>query len=381
MNKISIAHIIDTIETDTAGTQKQLIEIIKRLDKNKFDSYLICLWESAWMRVNKLPCDTVVLGYKGFLKANFLKVVRRLSQVLGDKKIDIIQTYFEDSIFVSYLGAMVSKRKPVLLTSRRDIGLGSGRPWYHSIYRIVLPFVNMSFDGMVVNSLEVKRIVSRREIVPDRKIKVIPNGIELPAKNESEPNIFSKVKGDVWIAVAASLTPVKRLDVFLEAISKIIVIRPDISFQALILGDGPERSKLLDLAQDLNIGSRVHFVGAVKNVVAYLQRSDIGVLCSDREGLSNAILEYMACGLPVIASDAGGNIELVDSSNGALFARGDANALAIELAALATNNEERERKGKRSLERIRTCYSWERTIGALEGYYGAWISKRKNAAV
>ena len=367
--QISIGFMIDSIETDSAGTQRQLLETLTRLERRLFKPLLLCLYESEWMKQNLLPCETVVLGYKGFLKPNFVKVVGRLAQVLKDKRIDILQTFFEDSIFVGYLGGLLSRRRPVLLSSRRDIGLGEDRPWYHKLYGLALPFVNLGFDGIVVNGQEIKRYVSKKERVPYGRIRVIPNGIEIPSVMEPEPEIFSEAGDKVWITMVASLTPIKRHDVFLRALSILQVLEPGLAFQALILGEGPERDRLMRMGKELRISSNVKFAGAVRNVTAYLRRTDIGVLCSDREGLSNAILEYMACGLPVIASDAGGNLELVDSTNGILFPRGDAEALAKALGVLIRDREKRKRMGGRSLEKVKASYSWERTMEELQNYY------------
>jgi glycosyltransferase involved in cell wall biosynthesis len=85
----------------------------------------------------------------------------------------------------------------------------------------------------------------------------------------------------------------------------------------------------------------------------------------------------MACGLPVIASEAGGNIELVDSTNGVLFPRGDAEALARALAELCKDREKRKSMGRRSLEKVKACYSWDRTMEELQEYYKELVRRRK----
>ena len=97
---------------------------------------------------------------------------------------------------------------------------------------------------------------------------------------------------------------------------------------------------------------------------------DIGVLCSDREGLSNAsTLEYMAAGLPVVATSVGGTPELVDQSNGACTPAGDPAGLARALASLVSSPELRKSKGYISLQRARSHFSWEKSIAETEAYY------------
>ena len=118
-------------------------------------------------------------------------------------------------------------------------------------------------------------------------------------------------------------------------------------------------------------------MGSVDNVTSYLQYSDIGVLCSDKEGLSNAILEYMACGLPVVATDVGGNSELVDKDNGFLVPPGDPPALAKALYSLIESTELRRRMGAASLDKVKQNYTWEKVIPLWEEYYEGLV-RRKN---
>ncbi len=329
------------------------------------------------MRNNTLPCDCRVLGYRGFLKANFLKVIRKLADLIHEHEINILQTFFEDSIFVGLLGKTISRSPVVLLSSRRDIGLGlKNRPWYHSLYRLVLPLVNRYFDGIITNSERVKRYVSAKERVNPEKIKVIYNGIDIPYAPSTNPLLFLSIPETTWIGVVASLTPVKRHDVLLRAISELHRKNSDLDFKVLLLGDGPERQKLKQLANSLRIKDRIHFEGAVKNVFDYLYNIDIGVLCSDREGLSNAIMEYMACGLPVIATSVGGNVELVDERNGVLIPPDDHLALADALERLITQPELRKQMGKASLKKIRDNFSWQKTMTTLEAYYSSLTNTR-----
>ncbi len=329
---INIAYLIDTISTDTAGTQKQLLQLIQKLDRKRYHPFLICLKESKWMQENPIPCKHISLAYNGFISLSFPLVVRRLIKFLTAKNICIVQTFFEDSIFVGLIGANLAKFKPLLLSSRRDMGLGlQGQPWYHRLYLPALLLVNRFFDGIITNSFEIQKFVSKRERVPLNKIKVIYNGIEIPQKKYIIPDLFRRYKADVWIGIVASLTPVKRHDIILKAFSQMILWTSGSTIRLVIIGDGEKRKTLSEMAIVLGIKDHVHFEGAVKNVLDYLNMIDIGVLCSDREGLSNSILEYMACGLPVVATRVGGNTELVNNKTGICVPPGDSRALAIAL--------------------------------------------------
>jgi L-malate glycosyltransferase len=368
---MKIAYLIDTIATDTAGSQKQLLEIIRRLDRPEFEPELICLWESPWMSANSLPCRCTVLGYRGFLKPNFPSVVRRLAAVIDDHRIELIQTFFEDSIFVAALGTAFADSSPVLLSSRRDIGLGkSHEPWYHSLFGAALPAVNRRFHGIVANCEQVRQYVARRERTPTAKIKVIYNGVTVPvAANAPAPDIFQQHPGQVWIGLVASLTPVKRHDLLIRALAAITKAAHGPQVRVLFLGEGPEHPRLEKLAVACGVEHLVHFAGAITDIGSYLPHLHIGVLCSDREGLSNAILEYMSFGLPVVATDVGGNTELVSQENGICVPANDVDSLARALNSLISDAPLRAKLGAGSLRRVRRDFSWERSISELQAYY------------
>lgn len=372
-----IAFLIDTIACDTAGTQKQLLETIRRFDTHVIRAHLICLWESDWMRRNALPCEHTVLHYKGFLKPSFPVVLYRLLGIIRRHRFQIVQTFFEDSIFVGYLAGILSWPKPLLLSSRRDMGLGdANQPWYHKLYELALPVVNRSFAGIVTNSAQIKAYVVKREKTPAAKIKVIYNGIEMPSGAEQRPRLLETHKADIWLAVVASLTPVKRHDLLLYAMALLKRAAPGVCVKTLLLGEGQEKSRLIHLARQLGVEFEVVFAGAVENVADYLRYMHIGVLCSDREGLSNAIMEYMACGLPVVATAVGGNVELVDESNGICVPPGDPEALASALHRLIADQVLRKKLGRESYLKLVRNYSWPKTISDLQAYYQALIASR-----
>ena len=149
-----------------------------------------------------------------------------------------------------------------------------------------------------------------------------------------------------------------------------------VNFHAIILGEGNEEGSLRDMTWKLGLSSIVHFMGSVDIVYAYLRHLDVGVLCSDKEGFSNAIMEYMACGLPVVATAVGGNTVLVDEENGFVVPPGDSDALGSALLVLAEDPAMRKTKGAVSLNRIRKQYAWSKIIGEWESYYQSVLNNK-----
>ncbi|MBK7189436.1 MAG: glycosyltransferase [bacterium] len=367
----NIAYIIDTMSCDTAGTQKQLLETIRRLDRDRFVPHLICLWESPWMRSGAIPCPVHVLGYRGFLKRTFPATVRDLGRLLDTLDIHLLHAYFDEAIFVGWMGARLARRRPVLLSSRRDMGLGvANQPWYHRMFPHALRIVNRDFAAIIANSEQIKLYAAKRERTPLSKYVVLPNGVELPAPVKRPPAAVSDV---ARIGIVASLTPVKRHDVLLDAWARLEKATAPGRTELVLIGDGPERHRLEAQAAELGIAPRVQFVGAVTDVGHRLDALDIGVLCSDREGLSNAILEYMAHGLPVVATAVGGTPELIGPENGLLVPPSDPAALASALRQLVDDPVRRRAMGDAAASRIRATFSWERSIADLMAWYDSLV--------
>jgi len=377
--RINIAYLIDVMSSCTAGTEKQLLQMIRLLDRERYTPHLICLLGSDWLErhASEIPCRIHVLNYDGFISPRFPLVVNQLMKIIKAEQIHILQTFFDDSIIVGWSAVMLSRPRPVLITSRRDMGLGAGTPWYHDLYRIVLPIINRSTDGIVANGLSIREYASRREMTPKGRIAVIHNGIFLPPK-ATPPGIFRSVSSDIWVGIVANLQHVKRIDTFIRALAT-VKASCNIKVNGIILGSGQLLHELKSLASQLNVQDEVHFLGSVNNVTDYLQHLQIGVLCSEREGFSNSVIEYMACSLPVVASAVGGNLELVDDNNGILFPPGDHEALAGALIKLIHSPRIREEMGAVSRQKVVSRFLWEPIMDKWDHYYMSFMEQEKHA--
>ena len=378
MAKVRIAYLIDSIVSDKAGTEKQLLGILKRLDRAQFEPVLVCLTSSSWLEQASLPCPLIVLGYKGFAKPDILSVVKRLARLLDEKRIDILQTFFEDASLVGWLGKKVSRRKPLLLCSRRDLGLGD-EPWYHGLYKLVWPWVYRGFDGFVVNANAIENFLVKKYGVSSERVQLIRNGLDLGRIEHAIPYPISEFPEAFWVGIVANLKPVKRIDVFLDGFARAAKQCPQIDMRSVILGDGPLITSLKAFAETLGVTDKVYFMGSVDNVSDYLGHLNLGVLCSDREGLSNAILEYMAHGLPIIATRVGGNCELVDDINGIVVPPGDGGQLGDALVELIQSPQRTAQLGEGSLAKLKEGFVWEENIKQWSSYYLGLARTRRPA--
>jgi glycosyltransferase involved in cell wall biosynthesis len=175
------------------------------------------------------------------------------------------------------------------------------------------------------------------------------------------------------VGLVANIRPVKRIDDAVRAFAKIAGRHPSATLR--IVGGG-DASGVQALAGELGVADRVVCTGRVSDPGAEIARFSIGLLTSDSEGFSNAVMEYMQAGKPVVCTDTGGNPELVEEGEcGYLCAVGDSDAMAARLDALLADAGLRERMGAAARRRVRTLCDRSSMIEAHIGLYGALSGK------
>jgi glycosyltransferase involved in cell wall biosynthesis len=168
--------------------------------------------------------------------------------------------------------------------------------------------------------------------------------------------------------VLASLHRRKGLEHFLRAVAWIAPRVPAAQF--VVAGEGPERGRLETLRHELGLDDRVRFPGSIRPVRELLAASDLFVLSSLEEGISNALLEAQSEGVPAVVTDVGGNAEVVEHGRtGLVVPPGDPDALAQAIGRLLASDPERRTMGAAAAARTREVYSLERMTRRMESYY------------
>lgn len=371
---IRVCFIID--ELNIGGTEKQLIGIINNLDQSKFKAYLVCLRASDMLEKTPIYCENIVLEVGRLFSLDSLVKFIRFRSFLIRKRIDIVHTFFIDSNFMGILAGKAAGVKKIV-SSRRDMGF-----WYTRRNLRHLSYVNRFADRFLVNSDAIKKNLAKMEKLDPYKIDVIYNGLDIGKFTKGSPTEKSALKhelripdGDLVVGCVAALNrKVKRVDLFIEAAS--IVSRHSGNVSFLVIGDGPLRPELEAMSRELGLEKKIVFAGQRTDIPKALSMIDIGVLPSDSEGFSNSIMEYMAAGIPAIASDAGGNRELIDHGlDGFLLSPGNADKFAEAIISLAVDDAMRIAFGERGRSKIERRFSMAKVVNDFEGYYARLIDK------
>jgi glycosyltransferase involved in cell wall biosynthesis len=236
-------------------------------------------------------------------------------------------------------------------------------------YKVLRPFIRWLWhdaDALVAVSNGLRSYA--KETAPDLPIEVIPNAIDLSAFT---PPVQRETDGPVRLLYVGRFNAFKNVETLVEAVGTLSQM--DVGeFELDLVGEGEQRPVLERMVSDLGLTRRVHFVGWVaRDLIAdYYRGADVFVTATTWEGMPNTVLEAMACGLPIVGTQASGLSELVrDDLNGYLVPIKDPDALAQALARLVDNGYERRRMGRQSRRLAESEFAWEYIAEQYVGVY------------
>jgi len=324
--KTRIMYLIDVYRDPYAGTEKQLYNLINGLDRTRFEPALTLFRTSDHIDKNGFPCPVNVLNINKLFSLRSLSSMISFALSLRKSGYRIVHIFFNDA---SLIAPMILKMAGIrVIISRRDMGF-----WYTPAQLAILRFNRLFVDRVVVNSNAVKHITHQKEWIDPDRIEVIYNGyaneVQHAGKAEGHNTLPFRAEHTRIIGIVANIRPVKRIDDLVHAFRVVRQQHPDT--ELVIVGSGDTRA-LEDLARQYDLLEYIHFLGAQKEVIPLMRQFNVAVLCSDSEGLSNAIIEYIQTGVPVVCTDTGGNNELViDGATGHLVPVGDIGRLAEKI--------------------------------------------------
>jgi glycosyltransferase involved in cell wall biosynthesis len=233
--------------------------------------------------------------------------------------------------------------------------------------RHLLRLTDRMVDAIVVNSEAVARQLIEEERTPLGLIHLCRNGIDTREfRRREDPRPDALREAAVVVGTLCALRPEKNLPLLLRAFAR--VRRPGVKLA--IVGSGPSLPELQALAGDLELGADCVFELATADVPRWLSAMDVFVLPSSSEALSNSLMEAMACGCAVAASNVGGNPELVrQMETGVLFNVGDIDGLADALGRLTGSAELRYRLAEAACDEMRGRYSLDAAAQRMAEIY------------
>lgn len=326
------------------GTEGQVIELVRGLSQNYLPYAAAIHVQGAHLSaIRELGVEPLEIPLNGSLvHLQTAAQVFALASHLRRNQIDLVHAQDFYSSVIGVPAARLAGAKVVV--GRLDLGHwhGKGQKW-------MLAAACRGAHHLIVNAQAIKEKIMKSEKISFRRISVIPNGIDLSRFDMQKCQALTAplplLEGKkIVVHLANMIHPVKAQELLLEAMKKIVQEKPDTAL--LLVGDGPRRPLLERMVGELGLSNHVHFLGYRTDVPALLMRCQVGVLCSDAEGLSNAIIEAMAAGLPMVVTNAGGNRELVhNGENGFVVPVRQPSALAARLVELLESETLRQRLG------------------------------------
>jgi len=349
------------------GTEKLMVRLLEQLERDQFDIMVGC-----YARQGPLLAEVQGLGYDPVelplqpthrSRANW---VYRTAQWLRQQRFDVVHCLQGTMIMYGGLAARLA-RGPAVVSCERNMGY-----WLTSAsYRIAWHLAcRCLVDLIVANAAVIKQRLVSQAGVRASKVRVIHDGVPVEAlPGQDQTRTIRRQLGlngdDLVVGLVATLRPVKGVDCLIEAAT---LLEPSIQF--VIVGDGPLRTTLEQQAQILGLEERVHFLGYQPDPISIIPTFDVGVLSSYSEGFPRTVLEYMACGRPVVATLVGGVPEcVVDGETGYLVEPGSPTALAEAIRALLYNPPLREQMGLAGYQRVSSEFSLEREKRLYEDAY------------
>lgn len=310
-----------------------------------------------------------------FYDLHAARQLRLFAQFLKQREIDVVHTHdFYTNIFG--MAAAGLARVPVRIASRRESAV---RP---ETQRFVERAAYRLAHAVVANCEDVRQQLIR-EGVPAQKVRTIYNGLDLervqPAQTERNEILKSLnlPEGARFVTIMANMRahvrgpePIcfKDHPTFLRAARRVYESVPEAAF--IIGGEGELLDATRELARSLGIEDRTFFIGRCQDVGSVLSVSDVCVLSSSSEGFSNAILEYMAAGRPVVATDVGGAKEaIVHGETGYLVPAGDHEKMANHIISLLLDHENASSMGESGRRRVNEKFSTVKQLQNVESLY------------
>lgn len=367
MKTLNIMQIVHSM--GTAGAEKVVYDIVNNLKGDKFSFSICCLDFIGDLGKQLIDKGIEVFSLDRKPGVDF-KLINRLKRILKEQEVDIIHAHQYTPYFYGATAKALSGKCKVIFTEH-----GRHQPDKVRLKRVIYnQFLNFYTDKITGVSEFSKDSLVKYEKLPAAKIEVIYNGIdpekynEANDKKEKRKELGITKENETLVAMVGRFSPIKNHKMLLAAFKDVLKEAPDTKLA--LIGDGSLKKECEQLASRLGIQDHILFTGKRENVPELLPAFDICVLSSNAEAASIFLLEAMAAGRPVIATEAGGNPEIVlQDQTGLLVPPKDPVKFAEAMMKLIQNPEKREKMGEAGRERLKSLFNLNKMLKGYEDLY------------
>ena len=357
---------------ELGGSETQCVEVARQLKEEGYSVTVGYLRGGGPLeaRLNETGLEHIEFPVRGsLLRPSTIVQMLRLAAFLRKRNFGVVHTNDLYSNLFAVPAAWLA-RVPVIISSRRDMGRWW---WYTPVRRKILKKIQAFSTRILVNSDAIRQELITRDGFPQDKIHVVYNGIDREKFAQTAgdrklllPGLTANHK--LIVMVANMHIGVKGHSDLIEAARTIHEACPEA--RILLAGDGEMRPFFQDQVKAAGLEEMFMFLGHRTDIPGLLACCDIGVLASRSEGLPNAVLEYMAAGLPVVATTVGGLPEIIeDETSGLLVPPEDPAALCTAIVRLLMDEQLRKRLGTAGRERVVAQFNFANVMANLRQLY------------
>jgi len=370
LSRVHVMHVLFSL--CTGGLEKQVVNVINRTDRERFRHSVCCL-DSVGPLAEMLetPRPTVhLLARKPGLSPS---VTFRLARMFAREKVGVVHARGLGTYMYSALAAKMS-RAALVYGEHGDLPMIREKRRRRAAMRALAWLTDGLYAVSEAGRMGLADLTHR---APER-VDVIPNGVETdlfrPGDAAAARGRIGIGPGGFVIGFVGRVAPVKNLGALFAALPEVSEAVGDVG--VVIAGDGPDMENVRRMAAASRHPERVLLLGERRDVADLLPAMSVLVLPSFSEGHSNVLLEAMAAGCPVVASDVGGNPEIVrDGETGFLFAPARPGELAERLVRLARSPDLRRRLGENARNIALAEFSMDVMIGRYEALYSRFARR------
>jgi L-malate glycosyltransferase len=372
-----VFYLVDSL--NVGGTETQAVELALRLPVSEYEIMMGCLRAEGPL-LEKLRGSAVNVREfhpsGGLDSAAGLYEVIRLARYLRREKFDVVHTH---DLWSNLMGVPAARLAgvPAIVSSRRDL---AHFDWYQGKRRHWLRRIQNLSGVVLANATPIRDALISEDGFAPGKLRVIHNGVDTEKFQRAQRDrarLFPDVGNEMLVVLVGNMhSDVKGHPWLIAAAPTVVREFPEVRF--VFAGDGESRPSFAAQVAQLGLEGKFKFLGRRSDIPEILASCDLAVLPSRAEGLPNAVLEYMAAGLPTIASRVGGMAELVqDGVTGLLVPAEDANALAGALLQFLRDPERARQIANNGQRFAVENFSFERLIREIDELYGELLERRR----